>query len=98
MCIFVDFLKAVHDELGDFCLNSNKYCPNIINLVRKHQFSIACWSSARMNNRELQRLAGGYFGRKIGWRCSVTRSAKSKLDRHQKIKFKIKFNLDITDS
>ena len=51
-----------------------------------------------MNNRDLQRLAGGYFGRKKGWRCSVTRSAKSKLDRHQKIKFKIKFKLVITDS
>lgn len=46
----------------------------------------------------LKRWRGGCTGSNKWWRCLLARILKSKLDRHQKIKLKIKFHLYISDS
>ena len=46
----------------------------------------------------LKRLGGDFTGQVKGRRCSLDRISKVYLDRHQKIKLKIKFHLYFSDS
>ena len=96
--MFADFLRTAGDKHGYHLSSMNNHHPKLS--IRPENVDIEMQVCDRHTDEQwaLKRLGGNFTGREKGRRCSLDRISKVYLDRHQKIKLKIKFHLYFSDS